>query len=300
MSLPPDPHDDDIADPAAPPPPPPPPPGPHASPPPPPPPPPSGSPSPGPQAPPSAHTQADEADSGTAPAPPSSPAYAPRPRPTVAPVTADQAGRAGAETSVHDAAAANPPTPSRDPAPVGHGGRGRLGLMLAAVVAVIVVAGGVVVATGGDDEDDTSAPTSEQAPADEQPPADEGASGAAPEPGAAEANDSPVASAEAFFAAVSSSDCAGIVEMMTPESYGPDGETAQQAVDECERDATGTAAAAAADFGAIELVSEDGDEALISVTMTSGGEQTERELPLRRVDGEWKLHLDTSLAPAIG
>ncbi len=176
--------------------------------------------------------------------------------------------------------------------------------MLGAVVVVIVVAGGVVLATGGAD-DDSAGPSSEQSPSDDEPGTDAGGDPAASEaaPDGAEAgatDDSPVAAAEAFFAAVAESDCAGIVAMMTPESYGPDGETAQQAVDECERDATGTAAAAAADFGAIELVSEAGDEALISVTMTSDGEQTERELPLLRVDGEWKLHLDTSLAPPAG
>jgi hypothetical protein len=173
-------------------------------------------------------------------------------------------------------------------------GRSRLGLVVACVVTVIVVAGGVVLATGGDDEG-TAAPAAEQSPADD---AADAADGTDDELGPT--GESPVDVAEEFFDAVAEHDCAGVVARMTPESYGTGGQTAEQAVIECENDATGTAAAAAAEYDDVELVSEAGDEATVTVTITAGRRETQRELPLRRVDGEWLMHLDTSLAIPVG
>jgi hypothetical protein len=166
--------------------------------------------------------------------------------------------------------------------------------MLAGVVAVIAIAGGIVVATGSDDD---ASPGADQAadgdPADDGATADEApADGAGTSPTAPL---SPVEVAEDFFAAVDARDCEGIVGRMTPESYATDGQTAGQAVAECESDRSGTAAAAAAEFGDITLVSERGDTATVSVTVTMEGVTKARQLPLRRVDGEWLMHLDTSL-----
>ena len=69
-----------------------------------------------------------------------------------------------------------------------------------------------------------------------------------PPVGAAPAGDtSPVELAEEFFAAVAGGDCAAMIERMTPESYATEGQTAAEAVAECEADESGTAAVAAAD-----------------------------------------------------
>jgi hypothetical protein len=312
MSLPPDPHDDDLAEPSAPPPPPPAPPPPAPT---------AGS-NAGPAA-----AAAEPADD-VRPAPPS-PAY---PQPTEAmlatatmpvppadgPTAAD--GRIGAGAG--DAVATTGPSSS------GSGGKGRLGLMLAGVVAVIVLAGGVVLATGGDDTSDTASPPADESPTEGEPPAggaaddgtenDDTASGTADDgtvgddlPGTADApagaapapsagDESPVEVAEAFFDAVDSGDCAGVVGRMTPESLDNLDQTPDAAIADCEADNDGAAAAAAAEWGDVRLVSENGDRATVAVTVRVGAEETERDLPLRRVDGEWMMHLDTSLTAPAG
>lgn len=179
------------------------------------------------------------------------------------------------------------------------GGRGRLGLMLAGVVVVIAVAAAVVI-TGEDAERGEAPAASEPAPgegagpaAGEEPPEDaEGGAGDAP----SGADESPVDVAEAFFAAAVAGDCAGMIDRMTPESYGAGRQTAAAAVAECEADGRGIAAVAAAEFGDIVLVSQQGDDAVVRVAVTAGGTTTTRELPLRLVDGRWLMNLDTSLA----
>jgi hypothetical protein len=289
MSLPPDPHDDDLAEPPAPP------------------------PAPG-EAP------------ATAPEPPRSPAYAPRPSPTTGGATPtprtvppplpapDRAPGAAGRLDPADPTHLGVPAPDRqgpgDPAPPGDArrGRARLGVMLAGVVAVIAVAGGIVVATG--DGDDAAAPADAEATAGDDDgtppgagPATSGQDGAATtaDAGAAPAGDaSPVELAEEFFAAVAAGDCAGMIERMTPESYATEGQTAAEAVAECEADESGTAAVAAAGFDDVELVSDDGDTAVVRVTVTVDQVTRTAEMPLRQVDGRWLMDLDTSLPASPG
>ena len=289
MSLPPDPHDDDLAEPLA----------------------------PLPPAPGDVPAGARE--------PPPSPAYAPRPVPTIGgpatstptslppvppavpppPAAPDSAtGSAGH----HGPGRLGATTPERqgpgEAATPGHarGGRARLGLMLAGVVAVIAVAGGIVVATG--DGDDAAAPADAEATAgdDEGSPPDASPATSGPDEaettadaGAAPAGDtSPVELAEEFFAAVAGGDCAAMIERMTPESYATEGQTAAEAVAECEADESGTAAVAAAEFDDVELVSDDGDTAVVRVTVTVDQVTRTAEMPLRRVDGRWLMDLDTA------
>ncbi|HEX6423284.1 MAG TPA: hypothetical protein VFZ79_07375 [Acidimicrobiales bacterium] len=267
MSLPPDPHDDDLAEPPA-------------------------------AAPPAA------GDAAAAPGPPPSPAYAPRPSPATAasPGTADPADPT--RLADPDPGHQGPGTPA---APRDATGRGRLGLMLAGVVAVIAVAGGIVVATG--DGDDTAAPVEARTGADDEGarPGEGTASGgqdgaAAPDDaGATAAGDpSPVELAEEFLAAVARRDCAGMIERMTPASYATEGRTAAEAVVECEADEAGTAAVAAAEFDDVELVAEDGDTAVVGVTVTVDRVTSTAELPLRRVDGRWLMDLDPAFVTAPG
>lgn len=278
MSLPPDPHDDDLAEPLAPP-------------------------------------------------PPPSPAYAPRPAPTIGgpvastptslpPVPPAVPPPPAAPDSATGSAGHHGPGPGRlgattperqgpgEAATPGHarGGRARLGLMLAGVVAVIAVAGGIVVATG--DGDDAAAPADAEATAgdDEGSPPDASPATSGPDEaettadaGAAPADDtSPVELAEEFFAAVAGGDCAAMIERMTPESYATEGQTAAEAVAECEADESGTAAVAAAEFDDVELVSDDGDTAVVRVTVTVDRVTRTAEMPLRRVDGRWLMDLDTA------
>ena len=306
MSLPPDPHDDDLAEPPTPPPaaagtndapaPPPPPPPPAASP---------GAPPP-PSSP--AYPQPFEA----APAPttvPTAPASDPNGSATVAsPPTV-----AGAATDGDDATAR-----LDSGAPAGtSGGRSRLGLALAGVVAVIVIAAGVVLATGSSDGGDTDEVASDSSAAGEAAP--EAGAGDSEDPSAADdAPDSeadsaapgdetdgdgapagegdPVAVAEEFFEAVSSGDCEGMVSRMTMDSFGADGQAPEEAIVECESDTVGTAGWMGP-WEDVRLISMDGDEATIGVTLTVGGRETERALPIVLDDGEWKMDLDIAAGP---
>jgi hypothetical protein len=206
------------------------------------------------------------------------------------------------------------------PTTAGGGGRSRLGWMLAAVVAVIVSAATVVVATGGDDpatetsvEDGSSDQASGQSSgggepssgggegggsaADEGPPTGSGPDTPVSSPGAGDRPDTPVEVAEAFFTAVEQGDCETIIAHMTAESFSTDGQTPEQAVAECEADEEGLTAIASAEFWTVEPVSEQGDRASVAVTVVTGGEESVRELPLRRVDGVWKMDLDPTAAP---
>jgi len=177
-------------------------------------------------------------------------------------------------------------------------------LAVGAVLAVIAVVGGVVVAGGGDDDEATgpasgadvadpddgasdagtgAAPA--DAPAPDEAPADAGAA-----PPAAPAAD-PVAAAQAMFTAVTQGDCAEVVRHMTPEAYGPNGETEEQAVAACQADADGASQLAGSELVGVTLVSESGDAAVVAVTLVLGGEQTTRDVPMERRDGEWKVAL---------
>lgn len=308
MSLPPDPHDDDVAEPPTPPP--------AAA---------ERGDAPAPPPPPASGV-------GSTPLPPpSSPAYpqpfeAPPAPPTVPTAAASDVGGSvtvappptgpgGADATTALDTGAAPDAPS--------GRRSRLGMALAGVVAVVVIAGGVVLATGGDDGD-SAAPASDSSPvdADEDAEEDSGTGGSdndasADAPADSEAgglgdgddaeapvdaptgDDSPVTAAEEFFAAVSSGDCEGMVARMTTESFGVDGQTPAQAVDECESDAAGTAAASRGRWEDVRLISMDGDEATVGVTLRVGGQQSERELPMALVDGEWKMDLDVTTGSGL-
>jgi hypothetical protein len=193
--------------------------------------------------------------------------------------------------------------------------------MLAAVVAVMVVAGAVVVATSGDDpgtetsaEDGSSpdqssgqssgagAPSSGgdddgDSGADEGPPAGSGPDSPVSSPSAGEQPGTPVEVAGAFFSAVEQGDCETIIAHMTVESFSTDGQTPEQAVAECEADEEGLLAISSAEFWKVEPVSEQGDRATVAVTVVAGGEESVRELPLRRIDGVWKMDLDPTAAP---
>jgi hypothetical protein len=208
-----------------------------------------------------------------------------------------------------------PPGAAEDDDPFGLGDDSRrsrrLGWLLAGVVAIIAVAGAVVLTTGGEDEPETADPASEAgdasespAPGDpESPPAgsdpESPPAGSDPEAPAdgGEAAESPVQVAEAFFAAVENGDCQGIIDRMTVESFSTEGQTAEEAVAECEADTEGLLAISEAEFVSVEAVSEDGDAAVVSVTQLADGEETVRDLPLERVDGVWKMDLDPTAVP---
>jgi hypothetical protein len=187
----------------------------------------------------------------------------------------------------------------------GSGGRSRLGWMLAGVVAIVAVAG-VVVVISGDDGSDTPAaveeadgapattPTTAGPPAGSDPEVTD-----APADGTPAAEVTPVDVAEGFFGAVSDGDCQGIIDRMTVESFSTEGETPAQAVADCEDDEEALSAIMSAESWEVEPLSEDGDRAVVAVTLVVDGDETVRELPLERVDGVWKMDLDpTAVAPA--
>jgi hypothetical protein len=200
--------------------------------------------------------------------------------------------------------------------------------MLAAVVAVMAVAGAVVVATGDDDPaSETSAedgggpdqssgqPSGQSSGADEPssgggedgdpgagegPPTGSGPDSPVSSPAAGDRPDTPVEVAEAFFTAVEQGDCETIIAHMTVESFSTDGQTPEQAVAECEADEEGLLAITSAEFWEVEPLSQRGDRASVAVTVVAGGEESVRELPLRRVGGVWKMDLDPTAAPPAG
>jgi hypothetical protein len=204
--------------------------------------------------------------------------------------------------------------------------------VVAGVIAVIAVAGIAVVATGGSDDTDTAAPADEStesadgsagdanadadagigeagasdpeagddAGAGDAEAGEQGTGGGADGAGPSASGDSPVEVAEEFFAAVADANCAEVVGLMTPESYDRDGATAAEAIAECENDPAGTAMISAADWDDIELVSQDGERATIAVTITVDDRNTVEQIPMRRVDGEWKVDLDPTRTSTDG
>ena len=266
MSLPPDPHEDDLTDPA--------PAAPGATPAPPPPPP-----------PPAAPAGAPAPELGTAP----SPSAASGPAPAAAPPPPPAAPAPGEPTAA--------PTLAEPPRP---GGRNRVLVAVAAAVALVAIVGGAVVLAGGDDGDEEpGAPTTAESSADDAGagsdpddatgpgPADEGTDDEAAPAGAA-SPDTPEATVEALFAAFRAGDCQGVVDLMAPEAFGPD-EAPADVVADCQVDESGRAAIAGIEIVDITPVSESGDDAVVSVTATLDGETSTQELPLRRVDGDWKV-----------
>jgi hypothetical protein len=282
MSLPPDPHDDDLADPS-----------------------------------PAPESLAPTAATPDTAAPPPPPPVADVPPPPPPPPVAASGSATGTGNAGGTGAELSTPTPSPSagtgpaagsPVPVAGSGRRRTGWIVGGVAAAVVVLAGAAVALGTGSSDGTEAAVSDEAPAGDvadddladdstgaTDPDDDG-TGSAP----SESDESPVEVTERFFAAVASGDCDELIGLMTPESYGSNGQTAEEAIDECEADAVGTAAVAAAEFDDVELVSEIGDEATVVVTMSVGNRVSESELPLRRVDGQWLMHLDTSPVPGVG
>lgn len=279
MSLPPDPHDDDLddersaaLDPPTPPPPPPPPP--QAS---------------GPT------TAAD------VPTPPPSPAYATAA--TTSPRGTGSAGRLGTTLPAAPATAAGPPGPDLTgdagaqhltPGARPGGGRGQLPWVVGAVVAALLIAAGIVV-LGGSDEDETA---SDAVPTDE--PGDDTAGSDGPDTTPADPAPagpaSPVAATEGLIAAVEQGGCATMINLMTVESWGNGGATVEEALALCQAEYSeeGGGELAGVDFGAVRLVSESGDEALVEVDFEIDGQPGSEQWPVRRVDGVWKVHLQRS------
>jgi hypothetical protein len=195
--------------------------------------------------------------------------------------------------------------------------------VLGGVAAVLAVAGIAVVATGGSDDTDTAAPAADESTGSADGPAtdaeagddagtagadsgddagagDEEAVGAADGAAPSASGDSPVEVAEEFFGAVADADCADVIGLMTAESYNRDGATAAEAIADCENDPAGTAMISAADYDDVELVSQDGERATVNVTVTVDGGTAVQQIPLRRVDGEWKVDLDPTRAGTGG
>jgi hypothetical protein len=195
--------------------------------------------------------------------------------------------------------------------------------VLGGVAAVAAVAGIAVLATGGSDETDTAAPAADEASGsddgsatdadagddagtadggsgDDAGAADEDAVGGAEGAAPSASGGSPVEAAEEFFDAVADADCADVIGLMTPESYNRDGATAAEAIADCENDPAGTAMISAADYDDVELVSQDGERATVNVTVTVDGGDAVQQIPLRQVDGEWKVDLDPTRAGTGG
>jgi hypothetical protein len=233
--------------------------------------------------------------------PPPSPAYAPVPRPVTYeqssgddPVEPPPGGeRDGANRTDDAGPSANPwsealasdddPAAIDPLAPPRH--RMRVRLILATVVLAIIGAAGVVLATGGSDGERGSEPatgTSEAAPGD---------------PSAPQTDEPPVEATKQLIAAVEAGDCAGIVSRATSASLGLDRQTVDEAVAECESGAGAAASLTAAEFGDVSLVDASGSRATVSVVVTLGGQANEREVPVHRINGRWRLDL-SSLTPA--
>jgi hypothetical protein len=162
--------------------------------------------------------------------------------------------------------------------------RTRMGLVVAAVVIVIIAAAGVVLATGGFDRGRGSEPATD-------------AGGPATNGTAAETDEPPVEATKALIAAVEAGDCAGIVSRATPASLDLDSQTVDEAVAECESGAGAAASLTAAEFGEVSLVDASGNQATVSVVVTLGGHANEREVPVHRINGRWRIDL-SSLMPA--
>src|SRR5690606_9937240 len=110
--------------------------------------------------------------------------------------------------------------------------------------------------------------------------------------------DDPVAVTEAFVGAIDARDCAGMVELLTPESYA--GRSTDEAVAACEADAASVAVLSNARWGDVELVEQRGDEAVVQVAVALGADETVERLVLRRTGGGWRVHLDRGLTDLAG
>lgn len=281
MSLPPDPHDDDLAQ--------------------------------------SAEPAADDtpADPPTAPAAPT-PA-APAGTDASAPPPPPPGGAEGGATTT---ATVPPPAPTApagatppEAAPPAGGARPargrRLALAGAAVaIAALGVAGGLALAGGDDAGGDAASPAGEVEDGSGGAPGVDDEATAAPEedggdlgpPDVAAADedgaDDPVAVAEAFLGAVDARDCAGMVELLTPESYA--GRSSDEAVATCEADAATVAVLSNARWDDVELVEQRGDEAVVQVAVALGADESVERLVLRRTGDGWRVHLDQGLADLAG
>jgi hypothetical protein len=225
-------------------------------------------------------------------------------------------GRAGPPS----AADGPPAPPAADPGDgaspaAGPPGR-RRGLVLAAAgVAVAVVVAGVVFALAGGDDEPTASGDDDAAAAD-APASDDDAGSAGAAGGEAtdsgsggddgngagssgaasggsitdNSGESPVEAAEAMFTAAIAGDCEGVVARMTPEAYAPEGETPAEAVAECEADLDRNELLGA-ELQDVTAVSEDGDAAVVSVTLAIGDETGTQDVPMVRLDDGWKVDI---------
>ena len=267
MSLPPDPHDDDLAQ--------------------------------------SAEEAAGDAPAAPAapspaaidgPVPPPPPAADAPTRPPPAPLPAD--GRDAATTTAQPPVATAPAPGARgaagakpaQPPPAGVGRRRRSSSRARAGGSSPVVTAAATPASSGRapaaEADPTEPPDVDEESGEVPGPADEAAAGDA-------RDDDPVAAAEGFLAAVEARDCAAMVDLLTPESYA--GRSADEAVAACEDDAATVAVLANARWGDVELVDRRGDEAVVQVAVALGADESVERLVLRRTDGGWRVHLDDGL-----
>lgn len=292
MSLPPDPHDDDLTQPER---------GPSGSVPPPPPPPPPPSPDIAPLASAAAALGRDLGRPVSGPPTVAGPATAAAPPapPAGPPTLVSDPDPAGELSSGPPAAVgARPPTPPPVDSP--RRGRGKLLAAVGAVVLVVAVVGGIALAGGGDDDETTGPAAGSDATEADAPVDDTGTDPAAEAPASSDTGttppaaddpataDDPASVAGAMFTAAIEGDCAGVVGHMTPEAYGPNGETEQQAIAACAADADASELREASLVDAT-LVSESGDAAVVAVTLALGDEQRTRDVPMERIDGEWKV-----------
>jgi hypothetical protein len=198
-----------------------------------------------------------------------------------------------------------PPSPPAAPShadpgdgPVPPGGEPsprRRGLVLAAAgVAVAVVVAGVVFALAGRDDEPAATgddPASAAAAASDDGDGSGGDGSAGGASGGSitdNSGESPVEAAEAMFSAAIAGDCAGVVARMTPQAYAPDGETPAEAVAECEADLDRNELLGA-ELQDVTAVSEDGDAAVVSVTLAVGDETATQDVSMVRLEDGWKV-----------
>jgi hypothetical protein len=159
------------------------------------------------------------------------------------------------------------------------------GWMLAAGVAVVAVVAVVaaVFVLGGDDDDEPAAEGSDGAPA-ESTPVDQG-----------DALAEPVDVATAFFGALESRDCAGMIELLTPGSLFPEDQSPEDTLSACQEAVdSGSTGFEGIDVGTITLASVEGEVATVSVDFSLAGQASSEQFELHRIDGRWRLDLPGS------
>jgi hypothetical protein len=113
---------------------------------------------------------------------------------------------------------------------------------------------------------------------------------------------SPVAAVEGLFDALKSGDCEGAMGYL-PEATWSEGGTMsrEEALTQCEEEAGSGAGFADIpsdfDMGNVKLVSENGDSASVSASMTFEGQTIDMTFPVIKEDGNWKVDVDNASDP---